>query len=63
MAFLVEQQDEPLAAIETTAVDVEKNAEEGYAHFFPLYTVTYSHPAVSLKETTRAVSIGTSIIF
>ncbi|KAJ7826862.1 syntaxin [Mycena olivaceomarginata] len=29
MAFLVEQQDEPLATIETTAVDVEKNAEEG----------------------------------
>jgi t-SNARE complex subunit (syntaxin) len=35
MAFLVEQQDEPLATIETTAVDVEKNAEEGYAHSFP----------------------------
>ncbi|KAJ7252371.1 t-SNARE [Mycena haematopus] len=29
MAFLVEQQDETVAAIENTAVDVEKNAEEG----------------------------------
>ncbi|KAF7362538.1 Syntaxin-like protein psy1 [Mycena venus] len=29
MAFLVEQQDETVAAIENTAVDVEKNAAEG----------------------------------
>ncbi|KAF7350826.1 Syntaxin-like protein psy1 [Mycena sanguinolenta] len=29
MAFLVEQQDEPITVIEDTAIDVEKNAKEG----------------------------------
>jgi hypothetical protein len=35
MSVLVEQQDETINVIETTATAVEKDTEAGYVHFYP----------------------------